>query len=1603
MIVKSCLGRGWEWKIGGCIALVVALSIGGSEDVLAQIVPDKTLGAEGSVVKPNVNMQGIPSDRIDGGATRGTNLFHSFRDFNVGKGRGAYFANPIGIENILTRVTGSNASNILGRLGVLGGANLFLLNPNGIIFGANASLDIKGSFVATTAKRIQLGDSGYFSAVEPQTSSLLSVSPGALFFSQVANQPTAIINQGNLSTGKHLTLSAGNLDLQGQLFSGGDLTLQATDTVKVRDSVTSPFLARSDGNLTIVGNGGIDILALNHPTQTPFASGGNLSLISDGIISGDARFSSGGSFSIKSVSGGLANFVSLYDPIISANGNVDVAANYTGASLLVEATGNIRFQSNINITRPDTSTLPADPDTAILSTTSALIMRSGQSNLAYGGVNSDTVPAYSTETVPGGITIGGNVTLEPFNGSGGIVNLLAASRNVSTQSMTTNGGTIRLKATDGSISTGDLYSNSSSNSGNAEVGGAINLEATNGSISTGFLGSFSSSNSGNAGEGGAINLKATNGSISTGYLNSKSSSNSGNAEVGGAINLEAIGGRISTGYLDSGSSSNSGNAKEGGRINLEATNGSISTGYLYSNSSSYGNAGEGGAINLEATNGSISTDFLGSFSSSYSGNAGEGGTINLEAIGGGISTGYLNSKSSSNSGNAEVGGAINLEATDSISTGYLDSGSSSNYGNAGEGGAIKLEATNSISTGYLYSNSSSYGNAGEGGAINLEATNGNISTGFLGSFSSSYSGNAKEGGAINLKASNGISTDYLNSNSYSNYGNAGVGGAIKLEATNGSISTGNLYSNSYSSNYGNAGVGGAINLEATNGSISTGDLYSFSYSNYGNAGVGGAINLFATNTIQLLRYQYNPDTNTFKLVPGSGSINSTGKLGSGNITITSYAPLAYDNGIITSDTFGPGKGGDILISAPAITLSGGAQLSASTHSSGLGGNINLRTSNKVELTGATTDAPEGIFSSPSGFSAIPPGTYLGGYIPNGDLNNFPKDDYGNLIPPPGTQFPSGVFSQTTVGSTGSAGNLRIETGQLNINNGAAIATTTFGEGNAGNIWAQAYDSISVANGSILSGVAGGAIGNSSNIDLSTRSLSIATGGTVQTQTLGRGKAGNIQVNANDAVRISGINPTSHTPSGLRSGSGGSNTLLGTASNNIGQGGDIYVTTDNLSVLDGGVLDAQTLTNSRGGDITLNANTLSGINGGRISATATEKATSTARGGNIEVNSSLVNLQGDNSGLFAQTEGAAPAGSLILHPNNGQSLRVNLQDNAQISASTFGSGQGGSLSIEAPQAVTISGNGQLSVETSGTGVGGNLTIKTQELTIQDGTQVSASTSSTNPNGVGGNITINATESLDLSNGVRLLAKSNSAPPSGNVTINTGNLTARNGTIATSSEKSSGGGITITASKIRLFGDSDITTNVNQGAGGGGNIYLKGDSILAFDDSDILTYAQDGKGGNITLDTPAFFGENYRLATRNTVLNTLDRNNQVDINATGAVSGVITIRDVSFIPNSLTELPENQINTDSLLANSCIVRRNQPTKGTFRITGTGGLPQRPGDAQMSSFPTVDVKTLPSDSTLSKTNPNPSWQKSDPIVEPQGVYRLPNGKLVLSRECS
>ncbi|HYW21283.1 MAG TPA: filamentous hemagglutinin N-terminal domain-containing protein [Nodularia sp. (in: cyanobacteria)] len=138
--------------------------------VKAQIIPDSTLPVNSGIT--------IDSDIsiINGGTRAGNNLLHSFDQFSIPNGKTVYFNNAGDIQNIISRVTGKSISNIDGLLRANGAANLFLLNPNGIIFGSNASLNIGGSFLASTASSLKFANGTEFSTTETQIAPLLTVS-----------------------------------------------------------------------------------------------------------------------------------------------------------------------------------------------------------------------------------------------------------------------------------------------------------------------------------------------------------------------------------------------------------------------------------------------------------------------------------------------------------------------------------------------------------------------------------------------------------------------------------------------------------------------------------------------------------------------------------------------------------------------------------------------------------------------------------------------------------------------------------------------------------------------------------------------------------------------------------------------------------------------------------------------------------------------------------------------------------------------------------------------------------------------------------------------------------------------------------------------------------------------------------------------------------------------------------------------------------------------------------------------------------------------------------------------------------------------------------
>ncbi|NER30366.1 MAG: filamentous hemagglutinin N-terminal domain-containing protein, partial [Symploca sp. SIO1C4] len=125
-------------------AIVVCGNKAFAQGIVVDNSPETSLGTIIRTIDNN-NLE------IVGGTQVGeANLFHSFQEFNIGELQRVDFQG-VGIENIFSRVVGGNPSNILGTLGVNGEADLFLLNPSGIIFGPNAQLNLNGSFVGTTA------------------------------------------------------------------------------------------------------------------------------------------------------------------------------------------------------------------------------------------------------------------------------------------------------------------------------------------------------------------------------------------------------------------------------------------------------------------------------------------------------------------------------------------------------------------------------------------------------------------------------------------------------------------------------------------------------------------------------------------------------------------------------------------------------------------------------------------------------------------------------------------------------------------------------------------------------------------------------------------------------------------------------------------------------------------------------------------------------------------------------------------------------------------------------------------------------------------------------------------------------------------------------------------------------------------------------------------------------------------------------------------------------------------------------------------------------------------------------------------------------------
>jgi filamentous hemagglutinin family protein len=318
------------------------------------ITADNTLGSESSRVIPQTPQN--QQLNIQGGALRGSSLFHSFRDFNVVQGQTVVFSNLFGsktLDNIFARVTGSSRSTLNGTLNIAGNTNFFLLNPNGILFGPTASINLNGAFNASTAQSLLFGDIR-FSATNPTpVSPLLTVSSSIGFEYGSNPQPiqvngtvlTSPDNQRFLLLGGEVQLTGAVLQAPGGRIGLGGLAAPGTVTLQLSKVGLANFLSFPTGvsraNVTLSNQASVDLFGQGDGEIAVFA--GNLSLNNSEIATG-ITVNSG-------LTGGRAG-----DILIDATGDITLSNNSIfrnePRSNALGAGGNIQIRAN-NLTVQD--------------------------------------------------------------------------------------------------------------------------------------------------------------------------------------------------------------------------------------------------------------------------------------------------------------------------------------------------------------------------------------------------------------------------------------------------------------------------------------------------------------------------------------------------------------------------------------------------------------------------------------------------------------------------------------------------------------------------------------------------------------------------------------------------------------------------------------------------------------------------------------------------------------------------------------------------------------------------------------------------------------------------------------------------------------------------------------------------------------------------------------------------------------------------------------------------------------------------------------------------------------------------------------------------
>ncbi|MCC3451836.1 MAG: filamentous hemagglutinin N-terminal domain-containing protein [Microcoleus sp. PH2017_39_LGB_O_B] len=1152
-----------------------------SQIATAQITPDTD----------GTNTQITPSGNqfnIQGGqqSSDGTNLFHSFQQFGLTQGQTANFISNSNIRNILGRVVGGDASIINGLIQVTGGnANLFLMNPAGIVFGANSSLNVPGSFTATTATGIGFGNN-WFSAVGTNDYTKLVGNPNTFAFTN--QQPGGIINLGTLAVkqGQSLSLLGGTILSTGQLSApGGNITIAAVPGQNlVRISQPGNLLSLEIQPQSLAGSSPQNWVL-------PVASLPQLLMGGEGSATGVTVNSQG---QVVLTGSGLQ----------VKNGDV-VSGAYTGASLKVDTTsgtGNIIFTGDINITSPDATLASATTgDEFILGSSRSLILRSG-GNIRVAQIQ--TFPdtkffSLSGKTGPVILQAAGNIKTERidvsnFNGDASSISLTAGG-DISTGELRGIVSSVNGKGADISVNAGGTltvtgYIGAFSPSGAGDITfkakGDISINCPNASV---CIESFAGGVAGltPTGNGGNVSIISEQGSIislrdpiNIGTDTSASLSNPG------TLNLQARG-DITVGRISAFSYQNS--KSDGANITITSANGKIEFGDINNSSDN----GKGGNITI-STSGNIRTGDVLNYGKL------QGGSVNFTTTNGSITTGKLNATSSQDSGNdtifnPENGGSITLNADRDITTGNLSVMANQNGGpialtsggliNTGAidttgdlaAGKIALQATTGIKTstaGTTITGLSAKGNGSnvtlstvsgninvgdllvsgklQGGSIGVTNTNGDITTGKL---ITSYDGSDKnlttnKGGTVTLNAKGNITTSAIQA--------IGVqeGAAISLKS-GGFINTTGGIINAIGGN-----SGGNISLEAS--------------SNITTAGIGALLlSGFNANSGNLrIQSGGNIDTTAGSLITAAGS----GK--GGNIAIDAKGTVATSS--INSRTFAPSTtvtGGNIDVKANSITVGGTIETNRNNITFAapvtLSNDLSVRIMETGDITfGSTVDGSHNLTVQPKD-GVVQFGGAIGNVTRLNSINiqdDIPKSTAAidiattnnittqNIISDAGIYLYSEKGEITTKNLQGTAGiylysekgeikteNLNSTSpnngGNIDLNAGTNITAgdiNSSADGNAGNILLDANGNI---NAGKIDSSAGGNAGDVRAINRSSAGNIVVS--QINAESRGTGTGGNVGIltenffrSPNSFIDRNGINASISTAGSLGDASGG---------------------------------------------------------------------------------------------------------------------------------------------------------------------------------------------------------------------------------------------------------------------------------------------------------------------------------------------------------------------------------------------------------------------------------------------------------------------------------